>query len=161
MSRRHKVAELASIEVRPLELATRQPTTDDREALAELMLDAYAGTIDADGSETLGVARDEVDGYLNGASGPPILAHSLVALDADDNRPIAAVLVSRFEGMPLIAYAMTAASHKGRGVATALTERVMRSLHAAGESKVHLWVTRGNVPAETIYERLGFRDVDP
>jgi predicted GNAT family acetyltransferase len=37
--------------------------------------------------------------------------------------------------------------------------QVLRSLHAAGERRAHLWVTVGNDPAERIYDRLGFTDV--
>ncbi len=140
----------------PTELAIRHPTTEDTEALAALMLDAYVGTIDADGSETLEDARAEVAGFLSGASGEPMLDHSFVALDHD--RMVSVVLVSRHDGLPLIAYAMTAASHKGRGLAAALTTRTLASLHGAGERQAHLWVTRGNAPAERIYERMGFLD---
>ena len=137
-------------------LPVRHPTTDDSEPLALLMLDAYEGTIDADGSETLDDARTEVDGYFS-RDRHPMLEHSFVALDGD--LPVAAVLVARYEELPLIAYVMTAAGHKGHGLATALTELALGSLHAGGERQVHLWVTRGNTAAERIYERIGFRDV--
>ena len=135
-------------------LPVRHPGAEDSEALAVLMLDAYQGTIDADGTETLDVARDEVRGYF---SDELMLEHSFVALDAE--MPVAAVLVARHEGLPMIAYVMTAVSHKGRGLATALTTLALASLHAAGERQAHLWVTRGNKHAERIYDRLGFRDV--
>jgi RimJ/RimL family protein N-acetyltransferase len=132
----------------------RHPKADDAEALAVLMLDAYTGTIDFDESDTLDVARNEVGGYL---SGSPMLEHGFLALDG--GVPVAAVLVSWYEGNPLIGYVMTAAAHKGRGLATALTTLALASLHAAGEREVHLWVTRGNTHAERIYERLGFREI--
>ena len=138
-------------------LPVRSPTPDDTDALAALMLDAYVGTVDADGSETLDHARAEVAGYFSGASGEPIPRHSFVALENDV--PVSAVLVSRHHGLPLIAYAMTATSHKGRGLATSLVTRALESLHRSGERQAHLWVTAGNVPAERIYVRLGFRDV--
>ena len=134
-------------------LPVRHPTADDAEALAVLMLDAYTGTIDFDETDTLDVARDEVRGYLGGE---PMLEHSFVAMDV--GIPVAAVLVSRYEGIPMIGYVMTAAAHKGRGLATALTQLALASLHAAGEPRAQLWVTRGNTYAEHIYERLGFRD---
>ena len=154
MERRHLILGLGPIPQPTIGLPTRQPSADDSETLAVLMLDAYQGTIDADGSETLDVARDEVRGYF---AGEPMLEHSFVALDAEV--PVAAVLVTRHEGNPLIGYVMTAASHKGRGLATALTALALASLRAAGERQAHLWVTRGNTHAERIYERLGFTDV--
>ena len=134
----------------------RHPSADDTEALAALMLDAYLGTIDADGSETLDDARAEVSGYFSASGREPMIHQSFVAFDGD--RPVSAVLVSRYDGVPMIAYAMTTATHKGRGLATALATRSLAALHAAGEPQAQLWVTPGNTPAERIYERLGFRD---
>lgn len=152
MPRRHLIARLRRFDEPPIALPVRAVTPDDAEALAVLMLDAYAGTIDSDGLETLDDARTEVAGFFAGA---PLLEHSLVA--EADGRPAAAVLVSRHDDVPLIAYVMTAANHKGKGLASSLVARALRSLHAAGERRAHLWVTAGNVPAERIYRRLGFR----
>ena len=142
-----------------IDLPVRQVTPDDSEALSVLMLDAYQGTIDSAGSETIEVAREEVAGYLNGASGTPMLSHSFVVLDGD--RPVSAVLVSRYEGVPFIAYLMTAASHKRRRLGSHLTSTALSSLHAAGEDRAHLWVTAGNEPAERMYARLGFSEPPP
>ena len=157
MERRHLILDLRPIAQPIIDLPVRHPSTDDAEALAALMLDAYEGTIDADGTETIDVARDEVSGYLS-PERHPLLEHSFIAVDG--NVAVAAVLVGRHEGLPFIGYVMTAAAHKGRGLATALTKRTLASLLAAGERQVHLWVTSGNIPAERIYERLGFRDVE-
>jgi len=71
---------------------------------------------------------------------------------------VAAVLVSHYEDMPLIAYVMTAATHKRRGIATGLLLASLAALADAGEHQAHLWVTAAN-PAAMIYERLGFSDV--
>lgn len=139
--------------------AVQHPTDDDLVDLAALMLDAYRGTIDADGSETLEDARTEVRGYFAGQSGEPMLEHSYLSFDG--GRLVSAILVSRFDGIPLLAYAMTAPSHKGRGLASGLTRHALDSLRGAGDGQVHLWVTAGNADAEHIYERLGFRDVVP
>jgi GNAT superfamily N-acetyltransferase len=152
--RRHLVIDLEPMPDPAVTLPTRHPTPGDAGALAILMLDAYTGTIDADGSETLVDARNEVRGYFSGASGAPMLDASFVALR--DGTPVSVVLVSRYEDMPFIAYAMTAADHKGRGLSTELMRRALGALHATGETHAHLWVTSGN-PAERIYERLGFR----
>ena len=151
------LVELKTVAEPNLGFQVRHPTADDTEAFAALMLDAYLGTVDADGSETLDDARTEVNAYFSAANGEPMLEHSFVALDREV--PISAVLVSRYEGMPLIAYAMTAADRKRMGLATSLTARSLASLHAAGERHAHLWVTPGNASAERIYERLGFRDL--
>jgi RimJ/RimL family protein N-acetyltransferase len=158
-TRRHLTVALASGPEVETSVPVRAPAADDVEELAALMLDAYRGTIDADGDETVDVARDEVRGFMEGRSGVPHLEHSRVALDG--GRIVSAVLVSEFEGTPLIAYVFTGAAHKGRGLAAALTRLAMRSLAEAGHERVHLWVTAGNTPAERIYERLGFTDAEP
>ena len=159
MERRHLVLELApaSGPAPDIGLPVRHPTTDDAAALASLMLDAYRGTIDFEDDDTLDTARHEVDGYFAPERGP-MPEHSFVAWD--DDIAAAAVLVCRHEEQPFISFVMTAAAHKGRGLATALTQLALASFHAVDEREVHLWVTRGNDPAERIYERLGFRDVD-
>ena len=119
------------------------------------MLDAYEGTIDADGSETIDDARNEVGGYF-----------------APERRPMPSTASSRSTAtcpsprcsLPPRGAAVHRLRHdgrraKGRGLATALTGLSLASLEAAGEPQVHLWVTRGNDHAERIYERLGFRDM--
>jgi ribosomal protein S18 acetylase RimI-like enzyme len=151
------VASLEPLAEEPMAYPVRHPVPGDTEELAELMLEGYRDTIDADGSETLADARSEVTGFLSGSAGEPLLDHSYLAVDGE--RIVSALLVSRFEGVPLIAYAFTAPDYKGRGLAGSLTQRGMASLHAAGERQAHLWVTAGNTMAERIYERLGFRDV--
>jgi len=139
-----------------IHLQMRSVTPDDAEALAELMLDAYSGTVDDEG-ETIAEAREEVRGYFALPAVGPMLEYSLAAID--EGEIVSAALLSRSEGDPFFAYVMTAASHKGRGLATALITRSLRALLAAGELRAHLWVTVGNEPAEKIYERLGFTDV--
>jgi ribosomal protein S18 acetylase RimI-like enzyme len=156
MERRHLILDLGPMPEPDIGLHVRHPTTEDAEALAVLMLDAYRGTIDFEGTETLDDARDEVAGYFL-PERLPMPEHSFVAVDGDS--AAAAVLVCRHEDLPFVSYVMTAAAHKGHGLATALTQLALASLDAAGERQVHLWVTRGNDHAERIYERLGFRDV--
>ena len=123
------------------------------------MLDAYNGTVDADGDETLEMARDEVSSFLAGQSGMPMLEHSRVAVEG--SAIVSAVLISLFEDVPLVAYTYTGAAHKARGLADGMLRRAMGSLRSAGHERVHLWVTVGNQPAERIYARLGFRSAEP
>jgi ribosomal protein S18 acetylase RimI-like enzyme len=156
VERRHLIFDLRPMAPPAIDLSVRHPSTEDSEALAALMLDAYEGTIDADGSETIDNARDEVRGYFS-PERQPMPEHSFIALDGDVS--VAAVLVTRHESLPFIGYVMTANARMGRGLATALTQLALASLHAAGERQVHLWVTRGNTYAERIYERLGFREL--
>ena len=133
-----------------VDLEFRTPTEHDAEALAVLMDDAYRGTIDHDG-ETIVEARQEVATYL---SGEAMLHMSVVADDAD--RIVGACLVSWIPDRPLVGYVMTAASHKSRGLATALVSRSLRLLAADGHGTVSAWITEGNVASETVLRRLGF-----
>jgi ribosomal protein S18 acetylase RimI-like enzyme len=43
-----------------------------------------------------------------------------------------------------------------RGLGQALVLRTLRALLALGYVKAHLWVTDGNLPARTLYEKVGF-----
>jgi GNAT superfamily N-acetyltransferase len=155
MARRHLIASCANVPADPRPVPhVRRPRSDDRGRLAELMLDAYVGTIDYD-DETIVEARAEVDGWF--ASPAPLLEHSLVAVEAGEI--VSAALMSDHEGMPLVAYLYTDPAWKGRGLAEGLLRSVMAALAAAGHDRIHLWVTAGNTPAERIYERLGFVEV--
>lgn len=131
----------------------------DDEDLAALMLDAYAGTIDADGSETIEMAATEIANWRAGDAGAPRVDESVVAVGPDD-RLVGACLVSRWQDRPLIAYQMTASNSKGQGVARALLAETLTRLAAAGELEAVLFVTRGNAPAERVYESLGFVDAE-
>lgn len=73
-----------------LSLVARNPAPGDRDGLAELMLDAYIGTIGYHG-EGIEHARGEIDDYL----GDPILECSWVAQEGD--LLLAAILDSRWE----------------------------------------------------------------
>jgi GNAT superfamily N-acetyltransferase len=135
MARRHLVATCVGVTLdRPMP-ELRQPAADDRDRLAELMLDAYVGTIDYD-DETIVEAAAEIDGYFAARAGEPLLAHSLVALEA--GTIVSATLLSNLNGMPLVAYLYTDPSWKGRGLAEGLLRSAMASLATAGHERVHL-----------------------
>jgi GNAT superfamily N-acetyltransferase len=152
--RRHLIAPCAGVALERPVPQLRTPTAADRESLARLMLDAYLGTIDYEG-ETIVEARAEVDGWL--ASPEAALDQSHVAVEA--GTIVSAVLLSRVDGMPFVAYLYTDPAWKGRGLAEGLMRSAMRERAARGDERIHLWVTVGNTPAERIYERLGFVDV--
>jgi predicted GNAT family acetyltransferase len=134
--------------------AVRHPTSNDAEALAQLMLDSYHGTIDDEG-ETIVEAREEVARYL---AGRPLLEHSWLRLE--DDQPVSACLVAwSTRECPMVAYAMTAAGWKNRGLASALVALSLRSLTDAGHDQVRAWITEGNTPSETVFLRAGFRRV--
>ena len=135
--------------------AVRHPTSDDAEALAELMLDAYLHTIDYEG-ETVVEAREEVGRYF---AGRPLLECSWVRLDGD--AAVSALLVSHWadRGCPIVSYVMTASAWKGKGLASDLLARSLASLAATGLEEVRAVVTEGNLPSEAVFARAGFRRV--
>jgi ribosomal protein S18 acetylase RimI-like enzyme len=121
----------------------------DLEALADLMLDAYVGTIDYE-DEDYEDALSEVSGWLDDA---PLLDHSYVLETA--GRLDSAVLVCSVNDAPFIAYVMTRAEHKGRGWAKQLTAHALASLAMAGHAQVVFFITEGNVPSERLFRSLG------
>lgn len=139
----------------PEGISLRVPCTEDRDALAELMLDAYQGTVDDEG-ESIEDARTEVDQLLAGDYGEPMLEMSIIALAG--GTLASAALITRLKGVPFLAFSMTAAVHKRRGFARVCLEHAIDALRAGGYSTLALEVTTGNAPAERMYREMGFTD---
>lgn len=133
----------------PADVTVRSVTVEDWPELADLMLDAYTGTIDYDG-EDLDDAMAEVGSFLEG---DPWLTHSRVA-QVDDGIA-SAVLVSGIEGEPFIGYVMTRAAHKRRGLGRLLVSSAMSSLAGAGHTRVAFYITDGNTASERLFGGLG------
>ena len=131
----------------------RPPTNEDRSELAELMMDAYVGTIDYDG-ETLEQAVEEVGGAF---SAKALLDQSRVA--EIDGVIESAVLVSLVDSEAFIGYVMTRAAVKNRGHASALLDQSATAIWEAGYDRIRAWLTDGNTPSERIFLRAGFQVV--
>lgn len=127
----------------------RHPNRDDRDALAELMLDAYRGTIDYEG-EGIDEARVEVDDYL---ANEPMLSSSWVV--EDEQTMLSAILVSPGKDVRVVGYVMTRASAKGLGLAGRLLERSLEELRDLGWAAVDAFITSGNTPSERLFARAG------
>lgn len=134
----------------PDHLAARRPTPCDLHGLAALMDDAYRGTIDSDG-ETLEEAIAEVTGYLRDDA---MLELSLVAERTGGFD--SALLMSQRDGVPVVAYVMTRATAKNRGLAAALLDAAAAAAWDAGHAELRAFIASGNVPSETIFTRAGF-----
>jgi GNAT superfamily N-acetyltransferase len=133
--------------------ALRNPLPEETEALAELMLDAYRGTVD-DAGETTDDALSEVEGFFLGNAGEPLLDASWVY---DSNGTIlSASLVTLHEGEPLLAYLVTRSPWKGRGLASFLLRQTILSLTDARYSALAAAVTEGNAESEALLARFGF-----
>jgi RimJ/RimL family protein N-acetyltransferase len=127
----------------------RRPTHGDHEDLAELMLEAYRGTIDYDG-EDLVAAREEVDAYLR--TSPLLEVSCLASLGAET---VGAVLVTLWRDEPLIGYVMTRPEHKNRGLATLMLRTTLRALADEGWARANAFITEGNVPSEALFFGVG------
>jgi ribosomal protein S18 acetylase RimI-like enzyme len=124
------------------------------------MLEAYRGTPD-DGGEGPAEARAEVDRTFDGGYGSMWWEASF-AVDFDDRAALASVsIVTSWRGMPLLAFSCTHPAAQRRGLAGRLIRESARALARAGHVRLELAVTPGNTPAERLYEKLGFVDIEP
>jgi len=132
---------------------SRSATAEDRQALAELLIAAYSGTIDDEG-ETPAEALAEIDHTLAGAYGPYLERCSFVV--EADGALAAACLITLWNAVPLVAFVMVAPRQQQRGLGRFVLRQSMRALWAQGYTQLALYVTDGNAPAQQLYERLGF-----
>ncbi|MHC4992896.1 MAG: GNAT family N-acetyltransferase [Planctomycetota bacterium] len=139
----------------PSAVPWRRVRNDDAEALARLMLAAYRGTIDDEGG-MIDDARGEVARLLDGAYGELLPSCSIVTEEGDSLT--SACLVTVYEGAPFVAFSMTDPAHKRHGLARACLQLAINALVQRGDASLRLMVTRGNEPAERLYELLGFED---
>ena len=133
----------------------RKPTQKDTAMLAGLMLDAYRDTIDYEG-ETLDQATDEIKRYFEGEYGRPFLDCSWLCLSEGVSG--AACLVSWWEKRkaPLVAFVMTRAQWKRKGLGGLVLREALRSLVEQRYTEVRAVITEGNTPSEGMFNRFGF-----
>lgn len=141
------------------DLQLRAAQLTDTQVLAELMLDAYRGTIDYD-DETLDDAVSEVQAYLAGQrGGRPLLGVSRLAFEG--SVLVSACLAGDWleRQCPVIAYVMTRAEWKNLGVGQQVLCAVLRALREQGHRRVWAVITEGNTPSERLFGRLAFQRV--
>lgn len=134
--------------------STRPPTDDDRGAIADLLLDAYRGTIDDEGETD--------DDALAAAD------HSLATIDrdasvvlTDGERIVALSFVITLDGRPYIDPVVTTAARKGRGLGSSAVAASLQRLHDRGLDEVGAVITDGNTPSERLFSALGFERTGP
>lgn len=156
-----KLPEFSHVDVPLIEgrfqLRSVRPT--DVSSLAELMIDAYHGTIDYDG-ETYEDALGEVNAFLAGERGGlPWLDMSYLAFV--DQRLVGTCLVSEWQErqLPIIAYVMTSADWKKRGIGRRLICKVLVDLKQKGYPEVRAVITEGNKPSEDLFLKIGFQQI--
>ncbi len=126
---------------------------DDELDLSRLMLAAYRGGVDDEGeteADALALVRDTFDGRVG-----PFLPHCSFARWRG-REMVAAVVVTVFQAMPMIAFCVTAPAHQRQGHGEALIAAAITALDEAGWAKVQLFVNPLNERALRLYRRLGF-----
>ena len=141
----------------------RRPDPGDATSLAQLMFDAYRGTVD-DSGESLDDARAEVAKLFRGEYGRLDLPASSLIERA--GVAASATIVTRdptpyFTGEAFVAFSMTAPPWQRQALARNGLLHAVRTLRERGEPRLHLVVTRANVAAVRLYESLGFRVATP
>jgi hypothetical protein len=140
----------------PAGLSLRTPEIKDMRALAELMLEAYRGTIDYEG-ETIAEAVDEVQRYLApSALNQALLKHS--ALLTDGTMLVSACLVMHWSrrSCPSIGYVISHPLWKRRDLARCVVAESLCRLANDGHREVRAIITKGNVASEGLFLSLGF-----
>lgn len=131
----------------------RAPVEADAGAVARLMLAAYAGSVDDEGEDEAD-ALVEVRKTFGGDHGT-FDAHSSKLVARADGL-LHATLITRWQGRPFVAFAMTAPAARRAGLARACLIAAMQDLRDQGEGEIRLVVTLANLPARRLYESLGF-----
>jgi hypothetical protein len=129
-------------------VVTRAPEPGDAEPLAQLMLDAYMGTIDYDG-ENIEDARAEIEEYF---SSEPLLGCSRII--EVEGVLAAASLLSIWQGSALVGYVMTGSSSKRHGLARAALLGSLDCLSATYR-EAFAFITEGNTASERLFASLG------
>lgn len=135
----------------------RAVSTCDLIAISTLMQEAYRGTIDDEG-ETLEDAIKEVQATFAGEHGTFLEDCSF--LIEREGQALACTLVTLWHDAPLLAFVMTYPSAKNQGLGAFLIKKSCVALRSHGYSDLALFVTKGNLPAQHLYEKLGFQTLE-
>lgn len=136
----------------------RAVTREDRAALVDLYVAAFTDTVHyfyLEAEDVLRHARHDLDVYLSGERGVPLLAASRVAVH--EGRLIGAALFN--EGhvkSPLLYLLFVAPELRGQGVARALAQDAMNALRHEGHRFVRSQYDLGNHESRAWHERMGF-----
>lgn len=135
--------------------SSRNISEGDIPSLGMLMLESYRGTIDYE-EETIEDAIEEIRSTIKGQYGPFLRDCSLVIEEKGQIAAASLVVWSEAMKLPLLAYSMTDPDFKNQGMGTFLLKKSINALLAQGYKELCLVVTEGNVPAQRLYEKIGF-----
>lgn len=134
----------------------RNISEEDIPVLGDLMLESYRDAIDYQG-ESLEDAIEEVRQTIDGRYGPFLKECSFVIMEKGQAVAACFIAWTREKKMPLVAYSMTHPSFQNQGMGTFLLKKSINALLDRGHEKLYLVVTEGNLAAQHLYEKIGFR----
>lgn len=143
----------------PAGLALRTPEIADQRALAELMLEAYRNTIDYEG-ETITEAVQEVQRYLApSATNRALLEYSVLLTNGTTLVSACLVMHWNSRNCPIVGYVISHPLWQRRGLAIRVVAESLCRLVIDGQLEVRTIITKGNIPSEGLFLRLGFTQV--
>ena len=139
-----------------MSLSYRNVSEKDIDSLGVLMLESYRGTIDYEG-ETLEDAILEIRSTFDGKYGTLLKQCSFIV--EENKKIISACIITWSEEMklPLLTFSMTHPDFKNKGIATFLLKKSINVLLTKGYRELYLIVTKDNIAARHLYEKIGFR----
>jgi len=130
-------------------LSVEPPSGCSRESLADLLLDAYRGTIDDEG-ETRVEALQAIDFYFGN------LVPEYSVLIADGGLPVAMSLVVVVNGLHYVDPVVTASDRKRQQLGATAVSHCLERLRRDGVAEVGAVITDGNTASERLFTKLGF-----
>ncbi|MGP7815880.1 GNAT family N-acetyltransferase [Niallia sp. 01092] len=127
----------------------------DQSVLSSLFYHGFKDNIDYKG-ETLIMYQKELKALLKGLFGPFLFDCSYLFIEK--NHVVSASLVTLFQNVPVLMYAVTLPEHTNRGFFSQLLAHSMESLYKKGYKELYLVVTNGNDSAQYIYKKFGFQE---
>ncbi|MHB8072334.1 GNAT family N-acetyltransferase [Desulfosporosinus fructosivorans] len=126
---------------------------DDVIELATVMLDSLKDTCE-DRGETLGDVIEEIESVIGGSFAPFISEASYRIIQNEETA--AAIMISYYEGYPLISEIFTNKKYQNSGMASSLIKKSVNSLLDMGYKDLILNVDIENIAAVNLYRKIGF-----
>lgn len=128
-------------------------STNDINDLAISMLDAFRDTEDFEG-ETLNDLDEEIRSIVESTFGIFISDASFQI--RQNTEVVSAILISLYEGKPLISELFTRKKYINLGMASSLLRKSINALLRLGYEDLVLYVHPKNVQAINLYKKIGF-----
>ena len=126
---------------------------DDVMELSTVMLNSLKDTCE-DRGETLGDVIEEIESVIGGSFAPFISDASFQIMQNEETA--SAIMISYYEGYPLISEIFTKKKYQNSGMASFLIKKSVNSLLDMGYKNLILNVDIENIAAVNLYRKIGF-----